>query len=130
MTKEEYEALPRYERKSIGIYNEMKADDDLVSPKVINYFCARGKNDPEINGVVKKVPSKDYTIQVEVQWVVKALKEKLYTKQGKLRKKYVDMPPWVAYDASALMMYANQCYKEGSKYALVSWQERKWLLEK
>ena len=130
MTKEEYEALPRYEKKSIGIYNEMKSDDDLYSPKVINNFCARNKNDPDINGVVKQIPQREYTIQVETQWVIRALKDKLYTKQGTLRKKYVDMTPWVAYDSSALMLYANQCYKEGSKYALLSWQERKWLLDK
>ena len=65
MNKEEYDALPPYEKKSIGIYNEMKSDDDLCSPKVINYFCARNKNDPDISGKVKQIPEINFDRKFE-----------------------------------------------------------------
>ena len=130
MTKEEYDNLPPYEKKSVGIYNTMKDDDDIHPPKVINYLCPRRPNDPVITGVVKQLPPINYDIQVKSSWIISAIKEKMYTKKGELRKKYVDMPPYEQYTAGSLMMYANQCYKEKSEYALISWQERKWLLNK
>ena len=108
MTKEEYDALPSYEKKSIGIYNEMKSDDDLHSPKVINYFCARNKNDPEISGKVKQIPETHFDRKFETLKAITLLEDKLFTtkrtggKRQTLRKKMEDIAPYEQYDYACL----------------------------
>ena len=134
MNKEEYDALPPYEKKSVGIYNEMKSDDDLCSPKVINYFCARNKNDPEITGNVKIIPETHFDRQFETLKAITLLEDKLFTtkrtggKRQTLRKKMENIPPYEQYGYAALMMYLRQCYQEKSKYCLFSRKELAMIL--
>jgi len=134
MTKEEYDALPPYEKKSVGIYNEMMSDDDLHSPKVINYFCARNKNDPEISGKVKIIPETHFDRKFETLKAITLLEDKLFTtkrtggKRQTLRKKMEDIAPYEQYDYAALMIYLRQCYQEKSKYCLLSRKELAMIL--
>ena len=138
MNKEEYDALPPYEKKSIGIYNEMKSDDDLCSPKVINYFCARNKNDPEISGKVKQIPEINFDKMVDTSLVISKIQDKLFTKKktkgarGRmvrqtLRKDCEKLSPWETYHLSSLMLYARQAHSEGCLKVILSWQECKFL---
>ena len=134
MTKEEYDALPPYEKRSVGIYNEMKSDDDLLPPKVINYFCPRGKNDPEVTGRVKIIPETHFDRKFETLKAITLLEDKLFTtkrtgrKRQTLRKKMEDIPPYEQYDYAALMMYLRQCYQEKSKYCILSSRELAMIL--
>lgn len=129
MTKEEYDALAPYEKRSVGIYNEMKSEDDLRPTKVINYFCPRGKNDPEITGKVKIIPETYFDRQFETLKAITLLEDKLFTtkrtggKRQTLRKKMEDIALYEQYDYAALMMYLRQCYQEKSKYCLLSRKE-------
>tara|TARA_Y100001956_G_scaffold48961_1_gene47617 strand:+ start:10000 stop:10425 length:426 start_codon:yes stop_codon:yes gene_type:complete len=139
MTKEEYDALAPYEKRSVGIYNEMKSDDDLRSPKVINYFCPRGKNDPEVTGKEKQIPETNYDKKVDTSLVISKIQDKLFTKKktkdsrgGKmvrqtLRKDCEKLSPWETYHLSSLMLYARQAHSEGCKMMILSWQEKKFL---
>ena len=130
MTKEEFDALDRYQQKHIKLLSVMKEDDDLKQYKVISFFKPLGRGQQPISGKIKQVPITNYTKVVDSSWAVKHLTSKLYTKGGKLRKKYVDMPDWLQYDVGALMLYLNQCYKERCGKALFSYKEYKFLLEK
>ena len=134
MTKEEYDALAPYEKRSVGIYNEMKSDDDLRPPKVINYFCPRGKNDPEVTGKVKIIPETHFDREFETLKAITLLEDKLFTtkltggKRQTLRKKMEDIAPYEQYDYAALMMYLRQCYQEKSKYCILSSRELAMIL--
>ena len=138
MTKDEYDALPRYEKRSVGIYNEMKSDDDLRSPKVINYFCPRGKNDPEVSGKEKIPYPINYDKVVDTSLVMSKIQDRVFTKKktkdvhGRmvrqtLRKDCEELSPWDAYTLSSLMQYARQSAGEGCMKMIISWQECKFL---
>ena len=138
MTKEEYDALPPYEKKSIGIYNEMKSDDDLRTPKVINYFCPRGKNDPEVTGKVKIIPETNFDKVVDTSLVISKIQDKLFTKKKSkdvygrmvrqtLRKDCEKLSLWETYHLSSLMLYARQAHSEGCMKMVISWREKKFL---
>ena len=134
MTKEEYDALAPYEKRSVGIYNEMKSDDDLRSPKVINYFCPRSKNDPDVTGKEKIIPETHFDRKFETLRAITLLEDKLFTtkrvggKRQTLRKKMENIPPYEQYDYAALMTYLRQCYQEKSKYCLLSRKELAMIL--
>ena len=138
MTKDEYDALAPYEKRSVGIYNEMKSDDDLRSPKVINYFCPRGKNDPDVTGKEKQIPEINYDKMVDTSLVISKIQDKLFTKKktkdvrGRMvrqtpRKDCEKLLPWETYHLSSLMLYARQAHSEGCKMMILSWQEKKFL---
>ncbi|CAH9014565.1 conserved hypothetical protein [Vibrio phage 249E41-1] len=138
MTKDEYDALSPYEKRSVGIYNEMKSEDDLRSPKVINYFCPRGKNDPEVSGKEKLPHEIYYDKVVDLNLVMSRIQDYTFTKKktkdvhGRmvrqtLRKDCEAMKPWDVYTLSSLMQYARQGYAEGSKRLILSWNECKFL---
>ena len=151
MTKEEYDALPPYEKKSVGIYNEMKSDDDLSDPNVINFFCPKTpdwntfpkkwvdgykehKPDKEVTGTVKIIPETHFDRKFETLKAIALLEDKLFTtkrtggKRQTLRKKMEDIAPYEQYDYAALMMYLRQCYQEKSKYCLLSRKELAMIL--
>lgn len=99
--------------------------------KVITYWQPKSRGQQfNITGCVKKIPDVNYDKLVNRKWAVSQLKNKLYTQKGKLRQKYIDMPQWISYLVSSLMLYFNQCTKEGSVNVLLSWQEYNWLCEK
>lgn len=138
MTKEEYEALPRYERKSIGIYNEMKSNDDLNPPKVINYFCARGKNEPEVTGKEQQLFPTNYNKVVDLGLVKGKIVDKLFTKKitklsnGRkarqtLRKDCEELSPWDSYTLSSICNYVSQAHYEGCNKVVLSVKELKFL---
>lgn len=121
----------RYEDRHNKLWGYMKyGEDEDYSPNIISYFVKRHPNQIEVTGKVMSLPEVRFNNRYELKNLITLMKSKLYTKQGKLRKKYVDIPSHEQYIVGALMNYCNELYREGEKFAYLSWQEKKWLEEK
>ncbi|MCP3685067.1 MAG: hypothetical protein GY861_20590 [bacterium] len=125
-----------YEDRSKGIWKTLCTNDegDDNTHKVISYFCKREHHQPEVTGKVMSVPETHYNRKFNTLEAITLLEDKLFTvkrrggKRRTLRKKMESLLPYEQYDYAALMMYLNQCYREQSKYCLLSSKELAMIL--
>lgn len=129
-TKEEIQAMPPYERRAYLLFCNQCEPDDERPPVVISYLTARASNATKITGKVFQEREVHYDHIVNTTWLEETLNEKLFTKAGKVRKKYEEMSAWESYMAGSLLLYLEQARKECHGKVLISYQERKWLEDK
>ncbi|QXN60179.1 hypothetical protein KUA24_112 [Vibrio phage HNL01] len=135
----------RYEDRRWKLTTIDSTSKDDEKGKCFSYFCLttpdwehfpkdwvgsykEGKPRKEVTGQVANFRV-NYDKLVNRKWAVMRLKEIMYTKSGKLRKKYLTQTQNESYDTASLMCYLNQAIGEGSDNVLLSWKEYKFLTE-
>ena len=97
--------------------------------KVISYFCKSSEKDPPITGKIFKVPEINFNKNVDINKAFNAIKSRMCTKKGALRKSFENLPPHEVYDWSALLHYLRKEYKDGKKTVDISYKEYRMLFE-
>lgn len=130
MTKEELDSLPPYERKAYLIWREMCSPDDERKPNVISYFHKRGNNETPVSSKVftPKPISYDKTLALSEAFAM--IKERMTTKQGKLRASLDKLTPYEVDMIAGLLYHLRQEWVSGEKEVVLTWKEYFWLIGK
>lgn len=94
---------------------------------VVSYFCPCRENEVEVSGKIKQLPEICFDKQVDIRQAFDMIKTQMMTKQGKLRKKMVDIPEWEVYAWGSLLHELRRAWQDGESMVFLSWKELKML---
>lgn len=99
-------------------------EGDDNSHKVISYFVKKSRGQTiDITGKVYQPKKVEFVKLVNSAWALVQWDDVIHTKKGDIRKKYVDKVLSMSDTYLALGHYLEQVRCEGTKNALLSWQE-------
>ncbi|QVV97566.1 hypothetical protein 2017DRC106_0825 [Vibrio phage ICP1] len=99
-------------------------EGDDNSHKVISYFVKKSRGQTiDITGKVYQPKKVEFVKLVNSAWALAQWDDVIHTKKGDIRKKYVDKVLSMSDTYLALGHYLEQVRCEGTKNALLSWQE-------
>ncbi|MFT1654829.1 hypothetical protein [Vibrio cholerae] len=99
-------------------------EGDDNSHKVISYFVKKSNGQSiDITGKVYQPKKVEFVKLVNAAWALTQWDDVIHTKKGDIRKKYVDKVLSMSDTYLSLGHYLEQVGCEGTKNALLSWQE-------
>ncbi|QVV97332.1 hypothetical protein 1992IndM4_0800 [Vibrio phage ICP1] len=116
----------RYEDRHDALWKLMCTNDegDDNSHKVISYFVKKSNGQSiDITGKVYQPKKVEFVKLVNAAWALTQWDDVIHTKKGDIRKKYVDKVLSMSDTYLSLGHYLEQVGCEGTKNALLSWQE-------